>query len=314
MIPLKTPLITGSRESELALAQTRYVMEALKTRFPELQIGLKTFKTQGDRMLNVPLSGVGDKGLFVKELEQALLGGDIDFAVHSMKDMPSTQPEGLYLLPFGEREVALDAFISATGASFRELPAGSVIGTSSLRREAVLRSLRPELAFKLLRGNVLTRLKKLDEGAYDAIVLAAAGLKRLGLDHRITHLFSPEEVLPACSQGVLGVEFADVDLLEYFDRFIHPETAACIAAERALQKAIEGGCQLPMGGYARMIPEEGQYQLIGMVADLQGRRVIRSERYFLPEEAVQAGEAVGLEILERGGREILEIVRQEKGE
>ncbi len=302
-------LIAGSRDSLLALTQTEFVMARLREQKPELELSLKTFKTQGDLNLESSLSSIGDKGLFVKELEVALLKGEIDFAVHSMKDMPSEQPEGLYLMPFGHRETPLDALVSKSGKTFEALPSGSTIGTSSLRRQALLLHHRPDLNVDVVRGNVQTRLKKLDEGPFDAIILAAAGLHRLGLDSRITELLAPPLMIPACCQGTLAIEFADPGLKELFAPLADRETAIATQAERAFMRTLEGGCQVPMGAYARPINER-QFQIDGMIADPTGTPLLRAQQVFTADGAEQAGCELAKTLLKEGGSTILNALRK----
>jgi hydroxymethylbilane synthase len=300
-------LVLGSRESPLALIQSYHVINSLKARYPNLNISLKTYKTQGDIHLDSTLAKIGGKGLFVKELQVALLEGEIDFAVHSMKDMPSTSPPGLYLLPFGPRETPFDALVSRAGQAFQALAPGAVVGTSSLRRQAVLRNARPDLTFEIVRGNVQTRLKKLDEGHYDALILAAAGLIRLNLQDRITQGFSAEDILPACCQGTLAVEFAKPELRSFFEPLLDPVTAICTHAERGFLKALDGGCQLPMAAYANLLTEN-TYQLKGMLCSVDGLRMMMHTQTFLPPEAENTGRAVAETLLNQGGREILEAL------
>lgn len=302
---MKTVLNAGSRESPLALVQTRLVVEALQQHDPQLEIALKTYKTQGDLILETSLSQLGDKGVFIKELETALLAGEIDFAVHSMKDMPSEQPEGLYLFPFGARETPFDVLVSKSKVSFLELPTGAVIGTSSLRREAVLKKRRPDLYFQLIRGNVQTRLRKLEEGPYDAIVLAAAGLHRLGLEHLIHDTFLPQDLLPACCQGTLAVEVANSDLMERFRPFVDTATEVCTVAERSFLRAMQGGCQIPMGAYAWPV-EGNRYQIRGMVCDPQDLTLITEEVIFSVDQAFETGKQLAHTLLNQGGQLILE--------
>ena len=251
----------GSRKSPLALAQSEFVLTQIKNRFPEYEMSIETYQTSGDKFLEEKLATIGGKGLFVKELEEALLQGHIDFAVHSLKDMPAEQPEGLIIIPFGKRELANDAFVSHTYPSFSKLPNGATIGTSSLRREAIIKEQRPDLHVKTLRGNVNTRLAKLDAGDYDAIIIAAAGLKRLALSDRITQLLDLETFVPACGQGILAIEFlADrTDLMTLFDNFIDADTELDFIVETAFLKTLDGGCQTPMAAHVyhpiRSIPE-----------------------------------------------------------
>ncbi len=301
---MKTRLVAGSRDSALALAQTAMVIKALETRYPKLEISLKTYKTQGDIRLDTALSKIGDKGLFVKELEVALLDGEIDFAVHSLKDMPSVQPEGLVLLPFGERESPLDAFVSKQGLPFQALPPGAIIGTSSLRRGAVLKHLRPDIIVETVRGNVQTRLRKLEEGPFDAIILASAGLHRLDLSHRITHLFPAEDMIPACCQGTLGVEIRQEELEAVFQPFIQHEVQVATRAERAFLRTLEGGCQVPMAAYAFHTGEE-QYRMHGLVADPSGQPLITDAIAFPADAAEEAGQNLAQQLLAQGGDSIL---------
>jgi hydroxymethylbilane synthase len=233
--------------------------------------------TQGDQILDVTLSKIGGKGLFVKELETALQDGRADLAVHSLKDVPMNLPEGFVLAAIGEREDPHDAFVSNRHESLAALPAGSVVGTSSLRRESQLRARFPHLQIEPLRGNVQTRLRKLDEGQYAAIILAAAGLKRLGLGQRIRNLITSEDSLPAVGQGALGIECrADrADVIAMLQPLHHPDTAACVLAERALSRALAGSCQVPLGGFAEV--KDGRLRMRGFVASPDGKRMTQSE-------------------------------------
>ncbi len=247
----RTDLIAGSRSSQLALTQTHWVMRQLTQRYPDLDLDLKQYTTKGDEQLEQALSKLNDKGLFVKELEVALSAGEIYFAVHSMKDMPSEQPEGLILLPFGPRENPQDALVSRAGHFLAELPEGASVGTSSLRRQAQLGRQRPDLRVEVIRGNVDTRLRKLDEGQYDAIILAAAGLNRLALAHRITELLPVEAFVPACCQGILGIELrANESTRALWNPFIDRDTHVAMQAERAFLATLQGGCQVPMAAHA----------------------------------------------------------------
>lgn len=299
-----TLLRAGSRDSALALAQTRLVMAALKAQHPDIDQSLETFKTQGDLILDTALSKIGDKGLFVKELEVALLEDRIDFAVHSLKDMPGEQPEGLTVFTFGKREAPHDALVSASGQTFWELAAGSRIGTSSLRRQALLNALRPDLTYVTVRGNLQTRLRKLDEGQFDALILAEAGLVRMGLGERITHVFSTSELLPACCQGILGIEVASPRVAALFCPLIDADTQVQATAERAFLKTLQGGCQIPMAAYAEK-QADGQFILSAMVCSLDGQTRINATQIFDANHASQAGQQVAQDILDSGGREIL---------
>jgi hydroxymethylbilane synthase len=300
-------LVFGSRESELAVAQSQLVMTTVQKQFPDLELELKTFKTTGDRLLDSPLSQIGGKGLFVKELEVALLEGEIDCAVHSMKDMPGEQPNGLIIYPFGQREIPFDAFISRDGHDFMGLPPDSVVGTASLRRQVIMRHRRPDLRYEIIRGNVQTRLQKLDDGEYDALVLASAGLYRLGLQQRITHSFTLEEMIPACCQGTLGIELANAKLLQWFIPFIDPQVEAITQAERGFLFALQGSCQVPLAGYAEAIDTD-IYVFRGMLSDLQGKKILHSQCRFMAENAREAGEHAAQMIRDQGGGKIIQQI------
>ncbi|MBA2847895.1 hydroxymethylbilane synthase [Thermosulfuriphilus ammonigenes] len=301
-------VIIGTRGSKLALTQTEWVREALKTRYPGLSVELEIIKTKGDKILDVPLAKVGGKGLFVKEIEEALLCRRVDLAVHSLKDVPTELPEGLEIAIVPRREDPRDVLISRSGQGLKDLPPGGRLGTSSLRRQAQIRALRPDLVIEPLRGNVDTRLRKLDEGRYEAIVLAAAGLRRLGQIHRATEFISPETIIPAIGQGALGIEVRadDKAIKELLSFLHHPETAVCTQAERAFLARLEGGCQVPLAAHATL--KDGEIHLAALVADPEGRRVIRRHRSGPASEAAKIGVAVAEEILEAGGRQILEEV------
>jgi hydroxymethylbilane synthase len=301
----------GSRESPLALAQTHMVAAALRQQWPGLLVEIETFKTQGDLILDKALSKAGDKGLFVKELEIALLEGQIDIAVHSMKDMPGDLPHGLALLSFGQREDARDVLLSRGHVPFAELPNGAVIGTSSLRREAQLRRLRPDLQYQVIRGNLQTRYRKLEEGAYQAIVLAAAGVKRLGWEERITQFFDPwEETVPAVAQGILAVEYRqdDCKALDYLEPLTIKAVEVAKQAERAVLTALAGGCQLPLGAYCRV--EEDGCDIKGIVLSLDGQEVVTAQLPVDFNQPAESGKALAALLLDEGAREILESIRQ----
>lgn len=301
---MKKLLRVGTRGSKLALAQTNWVVNQIRARYPEVQIEKVIIKTKGDKILDVPLAKIGGKGLFVKEIEEALLRKEIDFAVHSMKDVPSELPEGLGIVAIPEREDPRDVFVGRELKSLSELPEGAKVGTSSLRRQAQLKRLRPDLEILPLRGNVDTRLRKLSEGQYEAIILAEAGLKRLGLDVEREPL-SPEIMLPAVGQGVLAIEAReeDVETREILASLHHPKTALCAQAERAFLKRLQGGCQVPLAAHATLT--DGLLVIEGFIADTEGRRFYRERLEGSPEE----GEALGIKLaeilLERGGQEIL---------
>ncbi len=267
----------ATRKSPLAMWQANFVKDRLEALYPELQVELVPMSTQGDKLLDTPLAKVGGKGLFVKELETAMLEGRADIAVHSMKDVPVEFPEGLGLHTICEREDPRDAFVSNRFTAIDELPQGAVVGTSSLRRQCQLRAARPDLVIRDLRGNVNTRLAKLDAGEYDAIILAAAGLKRLEMAHRITAFIEPEQSLPANGQGAVGIEcrLDDHELHALLAPLEHPETRIRVLTERAMNRALQGGCQVPIGAYALVEGEE--VWLRGLVGSPDGSRVIRDE-------------------------------------
>ncbi|MDX7989028.1 hydroxymethylbilane synthase [Xenorhabdus sp. 12] len=300
----------ATRQSPLAMWQAQYVQKQLKHFHPELHVELVPMVTRGDVILDTPLAKVGGKGLFVKELELALLEKRADIAVHSMKDVPVEFPDGLGLVTICEREDPRDAFVSVEYASLDELPAGSVVGTSSLRRQCQIRQLRPDLVIRDLRGNVGTRLNKLDNGDYDAIILAAAGLKRLGLEERIRMPLPPELLLPAVGQGAVGIEcrLDDMQTRELLAPLNHTRTETCVLAERAMNTRLEGGCQVPIGSYA--IWQEDKIWLRALVGAPDGKVIVRGERVVSPENARQSGIELAEELLEKGARQILACVYQ----
>ena len=285
----------ATRKSPLALWQANFVKDRLEALHPDLQVELVPMSTQGDKILDTPLAKVGGKGLFVKELETAMLEGRADIAVHSMKDVPVEFPDGLGLHTICEREDPRDAFVSNRFKLIDELPQGAVVGTSSLRRQCQLRAARPDLVIRDLRGNVNTRLAKLDAGEYDAIILAAAGLKRLEMAHRIAAFIEPEQSLPANGQGAVGIgcRLDDHELHALLAPLEHPETRIRVLTERAMNRALQGGCQVPIGAYALVQGEE--VWLRGLVGSPDGARVIRDEiRGPLAE-----GEALGHTLAQR---------------
>ena len=283
-------IVIATRESQLALWQAEHVKARLMALHPGLEVELLGMTTQGDQILDSPLSRIGGKGLFVKELEVAMAEGRADLAVHSIKDVPMDLPEGFELAAISKREDPRDAFVSNKYPSLEALPPGGRVGTSSLRRQAQLRARLPHLNIDTLRGNVNTRLRKLDEGQYDAILLAAAGLKRLGFENRITAVLEPEESLPAVGQGALGIEIrsGNQELAALLAPLNDPETAACVLAERAMSRRLQGGCQAPIGGYA--VVRDGRLFLRAFVADLEGIRFFRA----VAEGPMDAPEHVGL--------------------
>lgn len=298
-------LVIASRESALAMWQAEHIRARLAGLYPDLTIRILGMTTRGDQLLDSPLSRIGGKGLFVKELEQAMLEGRADIAVHSMKDVPMELPPGFTLAAIGEREDPRDAFVSNRYKGLGDLPPGSVVGTSSLRRQSQILARYPQLKIEMLRGNVNTRLRKLDEGQYDAIILAAAGLKRLGFTDRITTVIEPEESLPAVGQGALGIECrADrSDLLQLLAPLNHPDTAACVTAERAMSLRLAGSCQVPLGGYATI--SHNQIQMRGFVARPDGSEMI-AEALNGPGATPHAlGVALAEALLKRGAGQIL---------
>lgn len=301
----QTQLRIGTRGSALALWQAEWVKAQLLAAHEELAVELLVIKTTGDKILDVPLAKVGGKGLFVKEIEEALLDGKADLAVHSVKDMPAELPDGLQLAVMPLREDPRDALISRNGAGLEALPHGARVGTSSLRRAAQLLHLRPDLRIETLRGNVDTRLRKLESEGFDAIVLAAAGLKRMELSHVVSEYLEPERMLPAVGQGALGIETRTGDAFtnEMVASLAHPETMTIVRAERAFLKRLEGGCQVPIGAHATM---EGKTLILtGMVADIEGVRLIRKELRGDAQQPEVVGERLAEVILESGGAEIL---------
>ncbi|MGE5508821.1 MAG: hydroxymethylbilane synthase [Chitinophagales bacterium] len=300
----------GTRESRLAMWQTEWVATQLAALHPGKRFEYRRIKTQGDKILDSPLAKIGDRGLFVKEIEEALLSHEIDLAVHSMKDVPTELPAPLGIVAVSRREDPRDCLLSRKHASFAALPHGAKLGTSSLRRVAQLKAIRPDLECVPIRGNLDTRVGKLDSLALDGIVLAAAGLNRLGgWAELVVERLSPDLCLPAVGQGALGIEARrDDDEVASLVAPLHdPVTAACVTAERALLRALEGGCQVPIGALA--VEEGGQLWLRGVVADLAGERVIRGERRGAPAQADELGRDLGEELLRRGGQAILAAIR-----
>lgn len=304
----------ATRKSALALWQAEYVKACLEQAHPGLLVSLVPMVSRGDKLLDAPLAKIGGKGLFVKELETALLENEADIAVHSMKDVPMDFPEGLGLFCICEREDPRDAFVSNTFASLDELPAGSVVGTSSLRRQAQLLALRPDLKIHFLRGNVNTRLAKLDAGEYDAIILAAAGLIRLGFAARIRASISVEASLPAGGQGAVGIECrsADAEIHALLAPLHHRETALRVTAERALNKHLNGGCQVPIACYALL--EDEQLWLRGLVGQPDGGLLLRAEGRAPAADAETLGVQVAEALLAQGANAILAAVYGEAGQ
>ncbi|MEY2633502.1 MAG: hydroxymethylbilane synthase [Pseudomonadota bacterium] len=304
---MSTPskIVIASRESRLALWQAEHIRDRLSSLHAGSEVVILGMTTKGDQILDRPLAQIGGKGLFIKELEVAMAEGRADLAVHSMKDVPMEMPEGFTLAAIGERENPRDAFVSNRYASLDELPAGAIVGTSSLRREALLRSRYPQLEIRSLRGNLDTRLRKLDEGQYDAIILAAAGLIRLGLSARIRSVLTPEQSLPAPGQGALGIEVPSghAAALNWVAPLDHPETAHCVKAERAFSRALGGSCQVPLGGYA--ILENGQLWLRGFVATADGQQMVSGEIRGEPDQDEALGRQLAAELRQNGAEAIL---------
>ncbi len=295
----------ATRKSPLALWQAEHVKKCLLALHSDLSVELVSMQTEGDRFLDAPLVAVGGKGLFIKELEQALLEGRADIAVHSMKDVTIDLPDELDLPVIMEREDTRDVFISNTYKKIEDLPANAVLGTSSLRRQSQVKALHPEIVLKDLRGNVGTRLGKLDAGEYDAIMLAAAGIIRLGLGERITQLILPSVLLPAIGQGAIGIECRAGDdvVQELIAPLNHRDTSICVQTERAFSRRLFGGCQLPIAGQASIIGDE--IELVGLIARVDGSEVIKSEQKGSVADIDNIGIALAEVLLQRGGDEIL---------
>ena len=298
----------ATRQSPLALWQANYVKDRLQQLYPDLTIELVPMVTKGDVILDSPLAKIGGKGLFVKELENALLNKEADIAVHSMKDVPMQFPEGLGLAVICQREDPRDAFVSHSYRTFAELPQGAVVGTSSLRRQCQLKALRPDLDILSLRGNVGTRLSKLDNGDYDAIILASAGLIRLGLADRIASFIDVEQSLPAAGQGAVGIECRtdDMQVQALLAPLADAETTYCVRAERAMNNHLQGGCQVPIGGYA--VLQQGQLYLRALVGDIDGSRIIRAEGKSAVENAEVLGVKIAEQLLAQGADKILQAI------
>ncbi|PWD86859.1 hydroxymethylbilane synthase [Ignatzschineria cameli] len=303
-------LTIATRESPLALWQANHVRSELLKHFPEMEIELLGMTTKGDQLLSSPLSKIGGKGLFIKELEVAMLEGRADIAVHSMKDVPmaSQLPEGMSVPVILKREDPRDALVSINYQSLDDLPEGAIVGSCSLRRRAQLLAHRPDLQIKDLRGNVNTRLQKLENGEYDAIILAAAGLIRLGFEEKITQLLPDTISLPAVGQGAIGIECVTDNsaVQEIIAKLNDPETATCVTAERAFNAKLNGGCQAPIAGFAQL-SDKGLF-LRGLVGDLDNGTIIYHELWGKPEEAAALGEALADNLLSRGAKEILEKI------
>ena len=298
----------GTRGSLLAVTQSTWIKGLLEEHYPDVTVELVKIVTKADKILDVPLAKVGGKGLFVKEIEDAMIREEVDIAVHSMKDVPTELPDELHLGIITKREDPRDAFVSSKYASIAELPKGAKVGTSSLRRKSQLANLRSDLVIEDLRGNMDTRLRKLDEGQYDAIILATAGLNRLGMADRITSYFSPEEMLPAIAQGAVGIELRkkDKDLLEALRVLEDEETTITVRAERAFLKRLEGGCQVPIGGFAKRV--DGKVSFTGLIASVDGNRILKETDIADTADAEKLGTETAEKLLAAGGKEILDEV------
>ncbi len=302
---MKNQIIIGTRGSKLALWQADYIEQRLREEYPGLSVTQKRVTTKGDRILDVPLAKIGGKGLFTKELEEEMLSGGIDLAVHSLKDMPAKVPDGLVIAAVTKRLDPGDALVSNRFSSFEELPKGARVGTSSLRRRAQLLCARPDLEMLDLRGNVNTRLRKLDEGEYDAIVLAVAGLKRLGFADRIRQVLPREMVLPAVGQGALAIETREDDreTRDMLAFLRDDDTICCTEAERSFLARVEGGCQVPVGVYATA--EGDGLKVEAVIASLDGQRFYRGDVNGTRRDAAKLGENLAEKLLDEGGAEIL---------
>lgn len=304
----RSTLVLGTRASKLALQQSEMFQARVQEVVPGVTVTLKRIQTSGDKIVDVPLAKIGGKGLFVKEIEDALLSGEIDFAVHSMKDVPTQLPEGLEILCVPPREDARDALISREGLLFKDLPPGARVGTSSLRRQSQFLNARPDLRIDMLRGNLDTRLRKLKEGQFDAIVLAAAGLRRLAWTQEITEYLDPRLSLPAIGQGALGIEGRSDDgfVRDILNRLNHTPTRVAVTAERALLHRLEGGCQVPIAAYATLVDDE--IQMEGLVASVDGKTIIRDAIRGKTAEAQALGTQLAERLLSRGADKILRAI------
>lgn len=303
----------ATRKSPLALWQATHIKQKLEAIDPAITVELLPLTTEGDRLLGTPLATIGGKGLFVKELEQALIEKRADIAVHSMKDVTVSFPPGLILAAICEREDPRDAFVSNQYSHLDEVPTGAIIGTASLRRQSLIRHLRPDLQIVTLRGNINTRLRRLDEAEFAAILLAVAGITRLGMAQRIKHYFDPEQFIPAVGQGALGIECReqDLELISVLQQLNHTPSQICVTAERAMNKALEGGCQVPIACYATI--SEQQLLLRGLVGKPDGSLILRAE----VTGAITIAEALGKQLAEKlqdqGAQKILQEVYQQHG-
>lgn len=309
----KKKVIIATRGSKLALWQAQWVKGELEKANPDVECSLSIIKTKGDKILDVPLAKVGGKGLFVKEIEEALLRGEADCAVHSMKDVPMELPSDLHLSAICEREDPHDAFVSLKYPSLKSLPSGAKIGTSSLRRSCQLQHARSDLSILTLRGNLDTRLRKLDEGQYDAIILAAAGMQRMKLSERIAEILSLDICLPAVGQGALGIECRKDDsfINSITSPLNHVNTSLCVRAERAFLRKLEGSCQVPIAAYA--VIEEGLMRLHGLVGAVDGKTIMRDSIQVEPQYPEKIGLSLAENLINQGARDILDQILKEAG-
>ena len=304
-IPTHDKLVIASRESALAMWQARHIQSRLQALYPDTEVTILGMTTTGDQILDTPLAKVGGKGLFVKELETALADGRADLAVHSMKDVPMNLPQGFMLAATGEREDPRDAFVSNDFSALEELPANSIVGTSSLRRQSQLQARFPHLKIESLRGNLQTRLRKLDEGQYAAIILAAAGLIRLELGHRIRQFIAPEQSIPAVGQGALGIEISSSrpDLIAVLAPLNHADTQVCVEAERGMSRTLAGSCTVPLGAYATC--EGENIRITGFVASVDGRQMLVETATGSRQQAEALGQKLAAQLIAQGADKIL---------
>lgn len=302
-------LTIGTRDSALAMWQTNWVREQLQKIYPQLEIQVKPIKTQGDKILDVALAKIGDKGLFTKELEVAMLNGEIDLAVHSMKDLPTQLPKGLMVGAITQRHDPADIVITKGNVKLLDLPQGAIIGTSSLRRQAQLYNMRPDFVLKDIRGNLNTRLKKFQEQDYHAMILAAAGVERLGWANVISERLDPKIFLPAVGQGALGIEIrqGDEDVFQIVQKLSHQHTDIAIRAERALLRTLEGGCQIPIGALGEV--SNNKLHLQGLVGSLDGTKIIIADQWGSIDNPEELGIKVAQKLIEQGAVEILSEIR-----
>ncbi|BBE19738.1 porphobilinogen deaminase [Aquipluma nitroreducens] len=306
---MKKTIRIGTRGSQLALYQAKKVKATLENIFPELQVELKIIKTKGDKILDVALSKIGDKGLFTKEIENELIDGSVDLAVHSLKDLPTKLPDGLKLGAVLERGEFRDALVSLKGKKMSDLKAGDVVATSSLRRIAGLLKINNQIVIKDIRGNVNSRLQKMEDGYCDAMIMAAAGLQRLGLEQYITEIIDPEVIMPAVSQGAIAIEtrLNDPEVDELMEKLNHLNTWNTVVAERAFLAHLEGGCQVPLGCYSRV--ENGTLNMSGFVSSIDGKQYIREDVSGEMTNGADLGVQMAEKMLEKGAKEILDQIK-----